>query len=723
MSDTATTTIDYARLLEANLLIQDSADETYWLCVTRSVQESKLFPVPAYMMYSYINSYYRYPSLLRKVEERMSAEEVGDRARHMASKANSLTIGYAMPSFYLLGRQWLMEMGLLKPTDGLEDLVYVLDFWKRFQMSYHRNDGHLTNNHFGHRSQIRPERTIQVFEADMYDCEQGDDLHQSATAFMATASQYVFLLSCESRIGMHNDGPYRLSDNRQMMIRDFMDLAEGDYPWLDGVAADVPFNTLTIPMVLSGTNVYLTDDFGSFESDPEFQASHVTGVGLYTSDPLTEGYQPVGMGSREELTQTFKELTEKLKDAMDKLWRRIAAWSRDEMIEAGSIVYFSIFKDIAHIAGVYDTADWMQVDERAVKFKALLNDEYSRDVLAELCVGLMSNHTLANQYMMQHSSAPTRLYSAIPYTVLDGESTTLTTGGLRGSTTVLPAKVDRYRTSRGVLTQEDYNAAVRGFLPATHRDGNRFLCETWVKYHYDDPRTHALYELEQNTSRNLHGAGSALLPADIAALRSGAPKPPATHDVVHALLVLKRATPTQVESLLGSPAGSVAPVLEALGPGRVVQIDGSYTLTPVAALGAPSTAARTYARLRGSESFTRQHHAFERVNTELKDAMTRWQTRDVAGQVVPNDHSDAEYDAKVIDQIAAIHERVEPILKEMSTELPRFATYGPRLEAALDKAEDGEVSWISDVSIDSYHTVWFQFHEDLLRVLGEERVE
>ena len=57
--------LSYAQLLETNNLVQNCADETYWLCVTRTVQESKLFPVPAYMMLSYMMAYFRYPSLLR----------------------------------------------------------------------------------------------------------------------------------------------------------------------------------------------------------------------------------------------------------------------------------------------------------------------------------------------------------------------------------------------------------------------------------------------------------------------------------------------------------------------------------------------------------------------------------------------------------------------------------------------------------------------------------
>ena len=73
--------IDYAQLLETNCMIQQNADESYWLCATRTVQESKIFPVSAYILFSYLNCFYRYPTLLKKIESSMSAEEIGDRAR------------------------------------------------------------------------------------------------------------------------------------------------------------------------------------------------------------------------------------------------------------------------------------------------------------------------------------------------------------------------------------------------------------------------------------------------------------------------------------------------------------------------------------------------------------------------------------------------------------------------------------------------------------------
>lgn len=515
--------VSYAQLLETNNLVQMFSDESYWLCVTRTTQESKLFPVPSYMMLSYANAFYRYPALLRKIEARMSAEECGDRARNMGTKTNTLTMGWTLPGFYLLGREWLINMGLLRPEDAVEDLIYVMDFWKRVQLSYHRNDGHITNKEFGHRSQLLPERTLQVFEADLFPIASGDPLHVAANKFMATVSQFQFLSHCECRIGICNQGPYDFGDKRQLIVRDFMDVGEGDYPWLDGIATDIPYNNLTVPMVVKDTNFFLMDDWGSFESEPEFRADNIVGIGLYTSDPLTEGHIPVSMESPDALTRTFNRLQDAFAQATAKLWERIANWTRAEMLDAGALVYFSIAKDLAHMAGTYEQSDWMEIDERARRFVPLLNDEYGRDVLTEL-VGLVSLPSQqANEYTMaQHNNAAKRMFSPIPYGILHSGDYTTTSGPLYPGDSVLAPKQGRWRTSRGLLTQEQYNHAVRDFTPAACTDGFRFLDDYWVKYHAADPAAEALYRLAQQHSRILRGRGAGLKRADIVRLKGQA---------------------------------------------------------------------------------------------------------------------------------------------------------------------------------------------------------
>ncbi len=515
--------ISYAQLLETNNLIQRTADETYWLAVMRTVAESKLFPVNAYFLLANLMAFYRFPSLLRKIETRMAAEDIADRARGVGIKIQNPSVGAGLPVLYLLGRDWLINMGLLRPQDACEDTVYLLDFWKRYQLALHRNDGHITNKEFGHRAQFLPERQLQVFHADMYDCAVGEPLHEATHAFLAAASQYGFLISCESRVSLQNTGPYKLADDREMLVRDFRDLAENALPYLDGVASDVPYNNLTVVMAAKGCHFHLVDDWGSFESTPEFRPEHLVGAGLYTSDVLSDGYIPVGMGSKRELTETFRLLTARIKDASTKLWRRLSGWSRDQLIDAGAIHYFSTIKDLAHVAGVYDVDDWTTVDARAERFRPLLNDEFARDVIGGLMALLTHpSQRICDYAMMQHSDKPQRMFSPIPYSILHGEDYVPSCGEMHPGVTHLDPKVDRYTTTRGVLTLAQYNLLARDAIPAACTEKYRFLCETWAKYHYDTPLADELYGLVQADSRTLKGAGAKLRRADVEALRDPA---------------------------------------------------------------------------------------------------------------------------------------------------------------------------------------------------------
>ena len=64
-----------------------------------------------------------------------------------------------------------------------------------------------------------------------------------------------------------------------------------------------------------------------------------------------------------------------------------------------------------------------------------------------------------------------------------------------------------------------------------------------------------------------------------------------------------------------------------------------------------------------------------------------------------------------------------PVNSSPSKSVGRFANYSEKLINALEKSEDGELEWVSDAQMDSYHTVWFELHEDLLRLLGRTREE
>lgn len=112
---------------------------------------------------------------------------------------------------------------------------------------------------------------------------------------------------------------------------------------------------------------------------------------------------------------------------------------------------------------------------------------------------------------------------------------------------------------------------------------------------------------------------------------------------------------------------------------------------------------------------------FLELNTDLLTICTAWQLRDVGGESTINDHTDAAYDAGVIEQLAALHARVEPICDDLAATLDRYAGYGPRLAFAVEQVRSGDGDWFTKPMIPSYHTVWFEMHEDLLCTLGIER--
>jgi hypothetical protein len=196
------------------------------------------------------------------------------------------------------------------------------------------------------------------------------------------------------------------------------------------------------------------------------------------------------------------------------------------------------------------------------------------------------------------------------------------------------------------------------------------------------------------------------------------------HLALHGLAIKKHSTPESVAGLMGLDTAAVKDLLgRAARDGLAVETNGAFMLTPVARMSLDGEYSRVYADQRASEGFIAAYERFEAVNKELKQLITDWQTLEIGGQSVPNDHSDKAHDDAIIDRLGEMHERAEAVLGDLAVGLPRLKVYGEKLLAALEKAEDGDVEWVSGAKIESYHTVWFELHEDLLRILGRERDE
>ncbi len=115
------------------------------------------------------------------------------------------------------------------------------------------------------------------------------------------------------------------------------------------------------------------------------------------------------------------------------------------------------------------------------------------------------------------------------------------------------------------------------------------------------------------------------------------------------------------------------------------------------------------------------YQRFRALNSDALDACSRWQVRDVGGSTVRNDHRDARYDAAVVADLADLEHRARPVVDDLAGALDRYAAYGARLHHAVERVEAGEGDWFTRPVMSSFHTVWFELHEDLLTTLGLDR--
>jgi hypothetical protein len=193
---------------------------------------------------------------------------------------------------------------------------------------------------------------------------------------------------------------------------------------------------------------------------------------------------------------------------------------------------------------------------------------------------------------------------------------------------------------------------------------------------------------------------------------------------IHGLAVKKAGSPAAVAEILGAAEPEVQAALDAAtSDGRVIGAKGTFMVTPAGRAWLAERYPEAYADLRSEPAADEAYRRFERINRQLLALMTDWQMMPAGAERVPNDHSDPDYDHDVIDKLGALHERAHRPLEQFASLEARLGQYLNRLESAYDKVLAGEHDWVSGARIDSYHTVWFELHEDLLRLLGREREE
>lgn len=194
---------------------------------------------------------------------------------------------------------------------------------------------------------------------------------------------------------------------------------------------------------------------------------------------------------------------------------------------------------------------------------------------------------------------------------------------------------------------------------------------------------------------------------------------------VHTLTLRQLGTAEQLADINGLAVADVEAALgKAVSEGAVLAARGSFMITPAGRAFLDGVYPSVFAALRADDAVTEAMDAFETgVNKQILSLTTDWQTVEVDGDRVPNDHGDAGYDAKIVGKLGRVHEKTAKVLRPLSAADPLVERFLDRIGTALTRAEGGETDYVSGVRVDSVHTVWFQLHEHLLRLTGRERPE
>lgn len=180
-----------------------------------------------------------------------------------------------------------------------------------------------------------------------------------------------------------------------------------------------------------------------------------------------------------------------------------------------------------------------------------------------------------------------------------------------------------------------------------------------------------------------------------------------------------RMTAEAVAQTTGAPIDEATNSLErGVEAGALLGANGRYKITPAGR--------ELLARLVDEERSTIDaarlgslYETFDEHNTALKQIVTDWQLRPDGSL---NDHDDTAYDAVIVDRLLALDRAIQPWLDDLRVVAPRLARYAVRLSSAAEAVGAGDLTYVARPVADSYHTVWFELHEELMALTGRDRV-
>lgn len=170
----------------------------------------------------------------------------------------------------------------------------------------------------------------------------------------------------------------------------------------------------------------------------------------------------------------------------------------------------------------------------------------------------------------------------------------------------------------------------------------------------------------------------------------------------------KMATANELASAVGLDAAVVEAVLNtAAGNGLLMVAEGRHLLLPEGTGAVQEYYRNAYSALRANDVVIAWYERFETVNKQFIKQVSEWQSGD----------GDERVQSRVIKTV----ERLTKNLQELTPLIPRYEIYVDRFNESVARIDQGEKDFVCKPTIDSVHNIWFEFHEDILSVIGRPR--
>lgn len=170
----------------------------------------------------------------------------------------------------------------------------------------------------------------------------------------------------------------------------------------------------------------------------------------------------------------------------------------------------------------------------------------------------------------------------------------------------------------------------------------------------------------------------------------------------------KMATAVEIASAIGLDVSVVRPVLDSAASGGLIMIaEGRYLLLPEGTNAVLECYRSTYEPMRTSEVVLAWYGRFEAINEQFIKQVSEWQSTDG--------------DERIQSRLLKTVERLSKNMRDLTYLIPRYETYLNRFGVSVARIDEGRKEFVCTPTIDSVHNIWFEFHEDILSVIGRPR--